>query len=317
MRPTILVLLLAAAAISQQTSEKLIATIPEGIALTGPPITDPDGRPVANVSEVVFRRDGGQVAYVGFKGGKSCPVVGSAVGEPFDYLSTPIFGGEHVFFRAGNRTSPTTEKWWVLGDGKKTGEEDWIGAISCNADGSQLAYWIQPGARIEASGAYSRSNLILVVGKKRGQKWADAESLTEPSFSPDGSRVLTAAMKGSLWFPLIASAKGEETRGPGYGVVSGFAWRPDGQEIAYAAMAADPKAARRQPKGPPGDPGLPSKLVIVYGKDVFGKKYDCAGTPVFSADGKKIAYKVMKGSKLGVAIGADESVEPRFDYVGR
>ena len=36
------------------------------------------------------------------------------LGEPFDYLATPIFGGAHVFFRAGNRTSPKTEKWWWL-----------------------------------------------------------------------------------------------------------------------------------------------------------------------------------------------------------
>jgi hypothetical protein len=299
-----------------QSSDRLIATVPGGIELVGPPITDPDGKSVPNVSEVVFRRDGGQVAYVGFKGGKSCPVIGATAGEAFDYLDTPVFGGEHVFFRAGNRTSPTTEKWWILADGKKSGEEDWIGAIACNSDGSQLAYWVQPGAKIESSGAYSRSNLSLVVGKKRGPKWQDAEALTPPVFSPDGARVATAAMKGTQWFALVAGAKGEETRGAGHGLISGLAWRPDGQELAVVAVAADPKAGRRAPPGaPPGE--IPSKFVIVCGKDVFGRKYDCSGAPVFSPDGKKIAYKVLKGTKLGVAVGADESVEPRFDFVGR
>jgi WD40-like Beta Propeller Repeat len=321
MRSAAMVLLAISAAGStaagQQPAEKLIATIPDGIELTGPPETDPDGKPVPNVAEVVFRKDGGQVAYVGFKGGRSCPVVGATVGETFDYLDTPIFGGEHVFFRAGNRTSPTTEKWWVLADGKRTGEEDWIGAIACNADGSQLAYWVQPGAKIERDGAYSRSNLSLVVGKRRGQKWQDAEALTAPAFSPDGTRVATAAMKGSQWFALVAGAKGEETRGAGHGLISGIAWRPDGQEIAIAAVASDPKGARRPPPGAPPGGAFPSKFVIVYGKDVFGKKYDCAGSPAFSPDGKKLAFKVLKGSKLGVAIGADESVEPRFDFVGR
>ena len=155
-----------------QAQEKLIAVVPDGIELAGPPMTGPDGKKVSDVSRIVFRPDGGQVAYVGFKGGRSCPVIGTTVGETFDYLSAPVFGGDHVFFRAGNRTSPTTEKWWIHADGKKTGEEDWIGAIACNADGSQLAYWVQPGAKIEASGIYSRPNLVLVVGKKRGAEVA-------------------------------------------------------------------------------------------------------------------------------------------------
>src|SRR5262245_43494097 len=100
-------LCLAAAHVSGQSgpTEKLIATVPDGIELVGPPQVDPNGKTVADVSEIVFRRDGGQVAYIGFKGGRSWPVVGSTVGETFDYLATPVFGGEHVFFRAGNRTS--------------------------------------------------------------------------------------------------------------------------------------------------------------------------------------------------------------------
>jgi WD40-like Beta Propeller Repeat len=299
---------------SSDGGERLVVVVPDGIDLAGPPITDPDGKRVENVSEVVFRDDGGQVAYVGFKGGRSCPVIGATVFEAFDYLSTPFFGGSHVFFRAGNRTTPTTEKWWIHVDGKKTAEEDWIGAIACNADGSQLAYWTQPGAKIERDGAYSRTNLVLVVGKLRGARWADGESLTPPVFGPDGSRVATAAMKGNKWFVLVAGGKGEEPRGQGHGAISGVAWRPDGKEIACAAVISDPKGTRPAASGVSP---LGMKFVIVSGKEVFGSKADAAGSPVFSPDGKRIAFKVLRGTKLGIAVSNAEKVEPQYDFVGR
>jgi hypothetical protein len=299
---------------SRDPDDRLVAVIPDGIDLVGPPITDPEGKRVENVSEVVFRDDGGQVAYVGFKGGRACPVIGATVHEAFDYLSTPIFGGTHVFFRAGNRTTPTTEKWWIHADGKKTAEEDWIGAIACNADGSALAYWTQPGAKIERDGAYSRTHLVLVVGKRRGAKWDDGESLSPPVFGADGARVATAGMKGNKWFVLVAGTKGEEPRGQGHGSIAGVAWRPDGKAIACAAVVSDPRGAR--PAQPGGSP-LGMKFVIVSGNDRFGAHFDAAGSPVFSPDGKRIAFKVLRGTKLGIAVSNAETVEPQYDFVGR
>jgi hypothetical protein len=327
LRSATIFLLLAAAAMAESVSaqqggpdsartgdgERLVAVVPDGIELVGPPITDPNGKRVENVSEVVFRDDGGELAYVGFRGGRSCPVIGTKVFEAFDYLDTPDFGGTHVFFRAGNRTTPTTEKWWIHADGKKTAEEDWIGAIAINADGSQLAYWTQPGATIERDGAYFRSNLVLVVGKQRGATWADAESLTRPVFAPDGSRVATAGMKGNKWFVIVAGGKGEEPRGQGHGAISGVAWRPDGKEIACAAVISDPKGGR---PAPPGASPFGMKFVIVSGKEVFGAKFDAAGSPVFSPDGKRIAFKVLKGTKLGIATSNAENVEPQYEFVG-
>ena len=60
----ILSLAATAAAARPQISEKLIAIVPDGVELVGPPITDPDGKKVDNVSEVVFSADCEQVAYV-------------------------------------------------------------------------------------------------------------------------------------------------------------------------------------------------------------------------------------------------------------
>ena len=168
-----------------QAQEKLIAVVPDGIELAGPPMTGPDGKKVSDVSRIVFRPDGGQVAYVGYKGGRSCPVTGTTVGEAFDYLSDPVFGGDHVFFRAGNRTSPTTEKWWIYADGKKTrrGGLDRRDRLQCGRLASSRI-GCSPARRSRRAEIYSRTNLQLVVGTKRGAKWQDAEALIAAGLQP-------------------------------------------------------------------------------------------------------------------------------------
>ena len=62
---------------------------------------------------------------------------------------------------------------------------------------------------------------------------------------------------------------------------------------------------------------------MVVGSDI-GEEFDCvSGTPVFSADGKRIAYSARKGSKWFIVVGKHKSdaydavSEPTFAGKGK
>lgn len=294
--------------LGQFPPEKLLARIPEGVELVGKPRKGPDGIEVPTVSRPVWSADGLQVAYIGHRDGKSFPVVGETVGESFHYIDPPVFGtkGTQVAFRVGNCLGPTSEKWWLWIDGKKQFPEDWIGSISACPDGKQWAYWTQPGAKLDSTGAYARSSMVLAFGTKRSKKYDDAEALTAPVFSSDGKQVATPVAKTSKHFALVFGAK-EELVGKGAPMVDTVVWRPDGKELAIVEMDIS--------RGSKGPPKPWSNLVIRAGSRVLGKDYESAGMPVYSRDGKTIAYKVARGELLGVALNEDANAKVEWAFV--
>jgi hypothetical protein len=274
--------------------EKLLARIPDGIELEGSPVFSPDGL---------------AVAWVGLRGKRPHPVIGDQVLETYDYIDPPVFGPtrEHLAFRVGNRTTKKTEKWWVLQGGKRTGENDWIGTPAWSPDGAQLAYWTNPGARVSAEGPYTGGKHVLVVNGKKGSAWEGAEALAPPVFSADGKQVAVIAQQGGRWFVVVNGQK--LTPEP---LVDSVAFSPDGKQVAYAAArgGAAPGAGRGPQVGPPA-----MKFVVVVGKKVFGDGEDSAGSPCY-APGGVLAYKALKGGKMGVVVG-DRKGPFEFDIVGR
>jgi roadblock/LC7 domain-containing protein len=268
--------------------EHAFAKVPDGVEVSG---------------EVVFSDDGSIVAYVGTRAGRSVPVVGDAVGEPFDFLDPPAIGARgNVAFRAGNRTSKSAEKWWVLLDGKRTGECDWIGTLSWSPDGARLAYWTQPGATLRADGIYGGGSMVLSIDGKRGAKWEDADALSPPAWSRDSKLVVTSAMKGGQWHVLVGERSVD--RQP---FVDGPVPSPDGKRVALAIAKSGAQS------GPPPAIAGPT-WIVACDKKRLGAGYDSAASPVFSPDGRRIAYKAMKGGKCGIAID-DEPAQLDFDFV--
>lgn len=303
-------------------ADRLLARVPEGLELAGPPITGPDGSTVEDRTEFVFSPDGTQVAYVAFRGGRPVPVLGESigesigerVGESLDYVDPPVFApsGVGVGFRVGQSTGPKTEHWWILLEGKRQFQEDWIGSIACAPDGARWAYWAQPGARVQSDRAYAQKDLVLVVGKRRSKAYEDADALNPPQFSPDGKKVASVAMKGGRWYVLVIGAK-EELLGDGAPMIDSILWHPDGKELAVVEVRED---SGLDPEAPPPDMGGPfGDLVVRVGKRTYGKDYDSAGAPVFSRDGRHIAYKVMRGGKMGVARDDDAKAPTAWAYV--
>src|SRR5262245_29068894 len=182
-------------AVGPRLEERLIARVPESLALEGKPVRSPDGVLVPVVHRVVWSPDGATVGYVGLEGKVPHPVIGDGVMKAYDYASGPEFSrdGAHAAFRVGKRTGKDKERWWVLLDGKETGAEDWIGGLAIAPDGKSYAAWTQPGAKLDSTGAYGQGPQVLVTPWKRGAKWEDADSLVDPRFAPDGSFVTAIA----------------------------------------------------------------------------------------------------------------------------
>lgn len=316
-------LLLSAPPQGLRTDEHLITSIPEDISLEGEPMVDPDGKSWPVVHEVVYGPFGSRVAYIGEREGKRHPVIGDEVMDAYHYTGVPTFDatGETVIIRVGNRTKKSSETWWVLVNGETIGKSDWIGAPAVSPDGTRIAYWTQPGAKIERGGAYNRSDQVLVVAQrkgkgwkfKKGAKWDDALSLEAPHFSADGSRVSTIAMDKGEWYVMQLTKK-EKKLSKGDPMISDLAVDASGKSLAFTTMGQDSGGAPGF-GAPPGFamPGM--KNVIKWGKATLGAKFDNVVSPVVSSDGKHIAYKAMQAAKMGIVLDDDEKFSEAFDYV--
>ena len=305
----------------------LLGSLLEGVELEGEPLVAPDGTEHPNRNFIVWSPDGTQFAYIGLRGSKSVAVLGESELGEYHFANPPIFGatGEQVAFRVGNRKKNNkSEEWWLLdADGKAVIEEDWIGTPVFSPDGSKLAVWTQPGARIESDGSYSRGGLVFAVasskkGKwtvKRGKKFDDGRALLPPVFAADSSLVGTLASDDGEWFVLTSNGKREKPFGKEtWSHVSDFALSSDGKRLALSAT----DASKSDMPDFPGMKGMTfpgQRNTIISGKARFGEEYDNAGRPVFAPSGKQVAFKVQRESKMGIAIDGDKHANTEWDFV--
>jgi len=296
-----------------------LATLPEGVALASPSYMGPDGKQRSDRSDLVFDAAVTRVAYVGWKGARSVAIAGDELLGDFDFLSDPLVPPAPlpVLFRAGDRTGKEREKWWLLANAKKTEPSDWIGGVGCSADGANVAWWEQPGAKLARDGSYERGPQQLTWNGKKLEKWADADSLDAPLFAPDGSRVAVVVEKNG-WRVALASPKKVELLGEGKGLVRDVAWRPDGSGVVWCESAEARPGARElgamvEAAG--------ARFEIVAGAKRLGAAHGSCGAPVVAPDGKAVAYKfferevskdVIRGS-LGIAV--DERVRAKAQFV--
>ncbi len=297
--------------------DRELSTLPDGIELVGPPMIDPNGKSYEVRSPVQWSPDGLQVAYVGYKGGKSYPVVGEHVEKSHDYVNRPVFGdnSEDVVFRVGDRASKTKEKWFLYRgpDTKSSKRYDWIGSPALAPDGSRVIGWNQPGAKISTGGYYARKNVQIEGAWKKGKKWEDAIMLTAPLFSADSKTAFSAALRGGTWSIVAFDKKGERELVKGLMSATELALHPKGKEVAFTTMVM-PKAGSTPPTGAPSWMG--SSEVQFDGK-TYGEGFDASLTPVFSPDGKRLAYKVVADGKMGIAVDNEDEVKTDWDFVTR
>lgn len=286
-------------------------SLSEGVELLAPArIADHDRLPL----RVKWACDGSFAAYVGYRGDDRFPVLHGDViteGEAYDFANPPRLAPEapRVAFRVGRRVGPREEKWWVWLDGEPMHEEDWIGALAFSRDGEGLAYWAQPGARLDDTGAYESRQLILrhIGGKtvRRPMEWDEATALTPPVF--DSGKPYSFALENGQWFAVGRGRKRFEALSEGYTTVSGLQVARGGKTIAFGAQVYELQRGNRQ-----------ALLRVVVGEEHLASSYVATYGPALSPDGKHVAYKYVSWAPLmGICIDKETGKEPGFHYVSQ
>lgn len=144
----------------------------------------------------------------------------------------------------------------VVVDGRPGPQEyDDIGLITFSPDGKRVAYPAKVG-----------SKWVVVVDGQAGPEYDDI-SLSYTVFSPDSKHFVYGATEGDKWFVVLDGKAVPESE---HNTVSYFVFSPDSSRFVYAA-GKDNK-----------------QYMVVDGR--AGKMYDKVGTPVFSPDGRHLAY---------------------------
>src|SRR5262245_49816792 len=256
------VLLAFGASAQDPWSERLLATVPAGLAFESAPVTAPDGTKQVERTRCVFGRDGRFVVYCAYRGARGVAMVGERIVGEFDYLEDPVVDvlREHHAFRAGNRIRPAQEQWHAIVDGDMGKAFDWIGVVSLGRGGVP-AFWEQPGAKVQSDGAYSQGAQQFHVGVRIGKKYDDGQSLLPAAWSADGKKVVTAAAAehGKSWSLLTADAKAERLDKMSFTLIEDVAISPDGKRVAATAV----DGGFPLPQAAPADAG--KHLLIVDG----------------------------------------------------
>ncbi|NLG85109.1 MAG: hypothetical protein GX493_11005, partial [Firmicutes bacterium] len=199
--------------------------------------------------------------------------------------------------------TPDGKSIMIIDGQAQPGEYDEIHhLVTFSPDGKRIAYMARKGAKWS-----------VVVDGRAGPEYLSLSYLT---FSPDGKRLAYGATKGDQWF-VVLDGKEMSTL---HSFVAYLTFSPDGRRFAYAAdsgtkqfMVVDGRAgpeydATGEPVFSPDGRHIAyvamdsdkKRCVVLDGKE--GEKYDWIEKPVFSADGEHIAYSVRKGDKSLVVV---------------
>ena len=268
---------------------------------------------------VRFSTNGTKCVYVVSKGDEWHPVVGDALGAAYDEVSWPSIdpSGSHTAFRVREGSERKKITYSILYDGKVLATDVYIGPIALDPAKGSVAYWIAHGVVNTASGRLEPQAATLVWGKYKSSKWQFAEAALPPLFTPDGKILVTSAARGNGdWNVVTVDDKGRDDKHASGSIFEAFP-RPTGRAVAYTfAHLVGEERWIYQPQ---------QFLVATASLDqrgdkafiaLYGEKYASSGSPVFTDDGLHIAYKVMKSSKMGVAVDDQENAACDFDFVG-
>ena len=266
------------------------------------------------ITHAVFGPRGRRVAYVAEKQGRSTIVVDGKKASFHHYCRAPVFSpdGQHVAWGFGDRVSPRKERWSAYVDHRKQRTFSWIGDLTFDPAGRRLIYWAGKGVRLRPDGAYGggtysvvghvskppafrQASLAPPVISRRGQiayptsvgagwtvvlgveRQGHYPMVGSPTLHPRDDRVTFAALTPRSRWRVVGAPSPLEARE--FDEVSLAGWSPDGRRFAVGARTA--KKWR----------------LLLDGRDHGPEVDGIAGRPVFSPDGRRVAYRANRGAR--------------------
>ena len=260
--------LAAAAKVRLRVKEALLAKFPENV-ISGCMFVSSDNGHVAWIARKIDR------ASHKIESGKSLAVVDGVAGKEYDRVWTVVFSpdGSRVGYWAtrGN-------KWLVVIDGVEGKEYSHVVPPIFSLDNRRVAYAAQAGGKAFA--------VIDGIESKPYDWW-----IQDLVFSPDSKHVAYGAKRGDKWIVVVDGVEGK-----GYDGLQDLAFSPDSRRIAYSVCASTVKASWVVVDPVPGEKMEGAEQAAPA---VERKEYDAIGhlTPLFSPDGKRIAYRAERGKQ--------------------
>lgn len=286
--------------------------------------------PAAHRLEVdpVFSPVGPRFGYVATTDGGSIAVVDGVASEPTTFADTLRFSadGAHYAYRAGKRTGPRSETWWIVRDGKRLATHDWVGSLAWAPKADRLAYWIGDGVGIAATGEYTGGKYAVVLRGKRGTKVDDAGGQGPPILSDDGKRVAYVANKGRGGWVVVfknklskihrmvaapaVSANGKRCVFPA--MIETGKWRLfDHRGKAVSGTFDDVGSAAFSKQGWIAHPAAEDgKYFLVVKRKPQAERFSMVRHPVFSPNGRRIACCVNRGGRHDGPSGMPAGIPP-------
>jgi S1-C subfamily serine protease/WD40 repeat protein len=242
-------------------------------------------------------------------------VVDGKAGPAFDRVEADATSGTNglVFSADGKRFAYVAQeryhKCFVILDADRQSTYDNILGLTFSADGRHLAYFASTHKN-------NRDEWVTVVDGKPGpiyddvgHGWPPGAWPCAPVFSPDGRHLAYGARRGDKQFLVVDGKQGKAHDLPANqrGHLPLPTFSPDGSRLAYYVQYSATPAKESQVPGPSKD----RWRVVVDGKEE--KEFDEAlgrsgmehipfGTPVFSPNGRRLAYTAGIGLESSIVV---------------
>ena len=247
------------------------------------------GEPFDNVRSLAFTPDGKTLTYAAHEG-EEMIVIGKVKGPEYQHVGVAIFSPDGT--TVGYTTQEASDAYVVVGPmpgGKMTPSAvyEQVGRPAFSRDGKVCAYRAKPRDSTKERVVVNREQrqklirktatgeeVLEVLGGRAEAGGTGYDSVSDPVLNADGSLVAYAAGKGSRKYLVVGNEKTVK-----FSLIDRISFGPDGATVAFRA-------------------GQYGKQLVVVGENRSDEFDEVVTGPVWSADGRKVAFTARRGSEL-------------------